>query len=51
MALGYSFLMMLKLDQYKKEWYHDSDGDRVCVSIRRAGLQFPLEETSPADCP
>ena len=56
-ALGYSFFMMLNLDQHKKVWHYDLDGNRVCTmlrkrnlfmdSIRGDGLQFPREGTSP----
>ena len=56
-ALGYAFFMMLKLDQYKKVWHLDSDGNRVCTllrmrnpfmeGIRRDGLQLPRKEIPP----
>ena len=34
-ALGYAFFTTLKLDQYRELWHYDSDGNRVCTSLRK----------------
>ena len=34
-ALGDVFFKMLKHDQHKKVWHYESDGNRVCTSLRK----------------
>ena len=45
-ALGYAFVMMLKLHQFQKKWQYDLGGNRVCTMFRK---RDPIMDSSTRD--